>query len=284
MKHYEFEWYGTDGKKVFAQVWQPDTGLDIKASLCLVHGMGEHSGRYQHLARFFAKHGFGVVAFDLRGHGQSEGKRGHVQAYDILSDQVERCLEEASKRFPGEPKFMYGHSLGGNIVIDYCLRRNPRVLGAVVSAPLLRTVEEIPPSKIWLARIMNVFYPSYGEDSKIDTDALSRDPKVGEDYIDDELVHGKVSARFILEVLRHADLSLYNAQHLRTHMLLMHGDKDQLTDHEASEEFAQKAAHHVMYREWRGFYHELHNEPEKEEVLQYVLDWMEKRMNSTISF
>ncbi len=210
MKHYEFNWFSTDGKQVYAQVWQPESGLDIKAAICIIHGMGEHSGRYKDMAHFFVKNGFGVLSFDLLGHGQSEGKRGCVSSYDVLSDQVDRALEEASKRFPGHPKFIYGHSLGGNILLDYCLRRNPRVLGVVVSAPWLRTVEEIPGSKVWLCRVMNMFYPSYTENNGIDTAFLSRDPQVATDYEEDELVHSKVSARLFLGGYEHAAIRSCN--------------------------------------------------------------------------
>ncbi len=280
MKHTEFEWYGADGMPIFAQTWQPDNNLDLKAVICLVHGMGEHSGRYEHLAKFFANKNYAVIAFDHRGHGKSDGKRGHVASYQILLDQVDRALEETSKRFPGAAKFIYGHSMGGNVVINHALTRNPRVLGVIASAPWLRLPEPVPPKKIWQARLMKMLWGSYTESNRLDTSLLSRDPKVIEAYEIDELVHDKISVRFFLGCHQAAVNSLYNAGSLYVHMLVMHGSEDGITDPSGSQDFCAKAGEGMAdLKIWEGLYHELHNEPEQQEVFEYVLDWMEHRFD-----
>lgn len=278
MKHTAFNWYGPDGQLVYAQRWQPDNNFKLRGVICLIHGLGEHSGRYQHFANFFIKNDFAVIACDLRGHGQSEGKRGHVSSFHLLLNQVDKLLEEASKKFPSTPRFVYGHSMGGNVVINHALTHNPRIKGVIVSAPWLRTVIPIPSSKILLAKIANFFWGGYTEKNGLDLAKLSRDPQVSKDYEADPLVHDKISASLFFQGTEYANESMGKAEKLDIPMLLMHGTKDGLTDYNASVEFAAKSPKYVTFKEWTDFYHELHNEPEKEEVLQYVLDWIEVKL------
>ncbi|HRK26650.1 MAG TPA: lysophospholipase [Chitinophagales bacterium] len=282
MKKIDFNWYNAGGQKIYARIWQPDNKPDLKGVICVVHGLGEHCNRYDHVARFFVQNNYAVLACDLCGHGQSEGKRGHVSSFNAFFEQIDRMLEEASKRFPGEPKFMYGHSMGGNITLNYLILRNPRLLGAVISAPWLRPAMEIPSSKLTLAKIANILLPSYLENNGIDVTQLSRDAGVVDAYKNDPLVHDKISARLFSEGTSYAQHAMNNAAQLRMPVLLMHGTKDGLTDYHASEEFAQLAGSMLTFKTWEGFYHELHNEPEKDEVLAFVLKWIdEKQKKST---
>ncbi|MGB1205891.1 MAG: lysophospholipase [Chitinophagales bacterium] len=278
MKHTAFNWYGPDGQLVFAQTWQPDNNFKLRGVICLIHGLGEHSGRYEQFANFFIKKDFAVIACDLRGHGQSEGKRGHVSAFHLLLNQIDKLLEEASKKFRSIPRFVYGHSMGGNVVINHALTHNPRIKGVIVSAPWLRTVAAIPSSKLLVAKIANIVWGSYTESNGLDLTQLSRDPQVAKDYEADPLVHDKISASLFSQGTQHANESMAIADQLDIPMLLMHGTKDGITDHTASVEFAQKAPKYVTFKEWKGLYHELHNEPEKNEVLEYVLTWIDKRL------
>lgn len=278
MKKINFNWYNTEGNKIFARIWQPEQKLELKGVICLVHGLGEHCGRYEHFAKFFVEHDFVVISCDLTGHGQSEGKRGHVSSFDVFYDQLDKLLEEASKRFPGEPKFIYGHSMGGNIAINYAILRKPRVLGVVASAPWLRPAMAIPSSKLALAKIANVIFPSYLENNGIDVNQLSRDPKVAEAYVKDPLVHNKISARLFMNGTERAKYAMDNATQLRVPLLIMHGSQDGLTSYTASEEFAKLTEKFAEFKSWPGFYHELHNEPEQKEVMQYVLNWLENKL------
>lgn len=274
----DFNWYGSDGQLVFARTWAPDEKIDLRAVICLIHGMGEHSGRYQHVAEFFVKNNYAVIACDLRGHGQSEGKRGHVSSFDFYLGQVDKCLEESSKRFPGETKFIYGHSMGGNIVMSNALTHNPRVAGIISSAPWLRATVPVPSSKLMMARIANMFWGSYRENTGLDAAKLSHDEVVVKAYQEDSLVHGKISARLFFEGTASGEMCLRKANDLSVPMLIMHGTEDEITDPKASAEFAQKAGSTASFKEWPGMYHEIHNEIGKEEVLQYALDWLEGRL------
>ena len=284
MKHYDFYWYGNDANKITAYVWQPAIGLELLGVLCLIHDLGEHCGRYADFAAYFVSKGYAVTAFDLQGHGKSEGTRGHVKSYQYYLDDVDRLIEETSKRFPGQAKFIYGQGLGGNIVINFALTRHPRVVGMIASAPWLRSLKEMEPKKLWLAKIMDMLWGSYAEKTNINPEFLSRDEKVVKSYLDDDLVHDKLSARLLLRCTEYGLAALETAAQLSSRMLLMHGTEDKISDHTATEEFAGKTREGVAeYKEWKGLYHELHHEPEKAEVLQFAFDWMEKRRNSSIN-
>ncbi len=282
MKHAEFNWYAPDGQQIYGRVWAPPSGTNIQAVIILVHGMGEHSGRYQHFAEFFTDRDFAIVSFDLRGHGKSEGKRGHVSNYEVLLSLVDRCLEESSKRFPGEKKFVYGHSMGGNIAISHTMMHNPRILGTIASAPYLRTPMPISSFKLMQAKFMNKLWGSYAENNQIDTSQLSRDEQIVKAYENDDMVHPKISVRFFMGATMAADHCLNNASQLNIPMLIMHGTSDTITSFDASREFAEKAPN-VTFKPWKGMYHEIHNEPEKEEVLNYAHEWMMERLKSSSS-
>ncbi|HSR88425.1 MAG TPA: alpha/beta fold hydrolase, partial [Pontiella sp.] len=136
MEHVKFEIITSDGLKLFGQEWKPDGA--IRAVVCLIHGLGEHSGRYDHMAKAFNRAGYAMIAFDLRGHGRSEGRRGHAPGYAALMSDIGKLLEETAGRYPKLPCFLYGHSLGGNLAIYYGLKKHPDLAGIVASGPLLR--------------------------------------------------------------------------------------------------------------------------------------------------
>ncbi len=282
MKHTSFNWYENDGKLVFARIWQPDNSSNVKAVICLIHGMGEHSGRYEHFAQFFTDRNYAIIACDLRGHGQSEGKRGHVTSYQILLDQVDKTIEEASKRFPGEPKFVYGHSMGGNIVVNHALERKPAVEGVIASAPWLTLPNPPTKGQVRLAKFANLFGGSLTQPNKLPLDKLSRDQSIAVAYEKDPLVHDQVSGRLFLTCYEQAKKAMKNAPLLSVPMLLMHGTADELTGYKGSKEFASKSEM-ATYKEWAGLYHEIHNEPEKLEVLEYALEWMEKELETRMT-
>ena len=137
MKHEELEWFTNDGLKLFAQKWEPQAGL--KGAVCLVHGLGEHSSRYRHWAERLNSAGYCLFAFDLRGHGRSAGKRGHAPSFDHHLDDIDLLVERASALHKGLPLFIYGHSLGGLLVLYYIIQRQPTLKGAVVTSPGLET-------------------------------------------------------------------------------------------------------------------------------------------------
>jgi alpha-beta hydrolase superfamily lysophospholipase len=261
-----------DGISFFAREWKPDSA---KAVIALVHGHGEHIGRYEHVAAAMNAAGYAMTGFDLRGHGQSTGKRGHTPSYDAMLDDVMRFLRETETRFPNLPLFLYGHSLGGNLVINTALRRQPPVKGVIATGPWLRLAFEPPAFQVVLAKTVNGIFPGLLQSSGLETAALSHDESVVRAYENDPLVHDKISARLFLVMYEAGLWALDHASALTLPLLLMHGDADRLTSAEASREFAERAGDKVTLKIWEGAFHEIHNEPEKEAVFQTMITWMD---------
>lgn len=263
---------GPGGLKLFARVWEPMT--KPSAVICLVHGLGEHSGRYEHVGHFFAGKGYATIALDLPGHGKTAGKRGHVNKYDDLLDCIPALLNRAAERYSGVPVILYGHSMGGNIVANYVLRRKPGIRAAVVTSALFRLAFAPPKGKVKLASIMKGIFPGWSEKNGLVTADLSRDKAVVEAYEKDPLVHNRISAGLFFGVYEAGEWAITHAGELTIPMLVMHGSEDRLTSAPGSKAFADNAGKMATWVEWPGFYHETHNEPEKEEVLGRIASWI----------
>jgi alpha-beta hydrolase superfamily lysophospholipase len=279
MLHVEFEMISTDGLKLHSQGWEPDA--EVKAVVCLVHGLGEHSGRYDHMAEAFNRDQYALLAFDLRGHGRSEGRRGHAPSYTLLMSDIEKLLNEAAVRYPDVPCFLYGHSLGGNLAIYYSLTEQPKLAGVIASAPLLRLAYKPSQWKTGILRGLQAMRMNFSMPSGLDDNALSRDQNVVRTYRNDPLTHDLISARLAMDMLRYGQWNLKHAAEFTLPLLLMHGEADRITSAAASVEFAKKVDRSCTLKIWAGFNHELHNEPEKRKVFDYVLEWMEQMTRDT---
>jgi len=274
--HQEFNLLTEDQLELYGQYWSP--GDDAIAVVCLVHGMGEHSGRYAHVADFFNRNGIAVMTMDHRGHGKSQGKRGHTPSLEHLLNDVDALIKSAEHAFPGKLVFLYGHSMGGNLALNYAIRRNPLIAGVIATSPYLRLAFEPPAWKTKLAKLSAGMLPGLTQPTGLDTKAISRDPEVVKKYENDPLVHDKMSAGFFVQVHFAGPYVIGHAAELRLPALVMHGTGDKLTSHEGTREFSQKAGMNVETKFWDGLYHEIHNEPEKEMVLNYILQWITQRV------
>ena len=274
----EFDIIASDGKRLSGVYWECS---NPKVVACIVHGLGEHSGRYQHVAEFFSNNNIAVFSFDLRGHGLSEGKRGHTPSHEQLLDDVEELLKTARAEFNDLPILLFGHSFGGNIVSNYILKRNTNELkGAILSSPWLET--EIQPSEIEfkLARFLYKVFPSLTQNNRIDTSWLTKDPDENKKYEDDPLVHGSLSIKLGLDSFDAGKWAIENADQLKIPTLLYHGTDDKITSLSASKRFAEKAGSLVSYKEWEGVRHEPHNDLEKEEILAFVHSWVDNKLTN----
>ncbi len=272
MKHRELKWKASDGVEIYGQCWLAEG--KPKAVVCLIHGMGEHSARYAHVAEYLVDSGYSVISYDHRGHGKSGGKRGHTPSYDLLLDGVSDLLKEAEKIAPGTKKFIYGHSMGGNVVLNYALRRKPEIAGVIASSSWLKLAFDPPKFEVALGRFVNNVFPGFTQSTKLDSSAISRDKKVVEAYDNDPLVHDKISARLFVETYAAAAYALQHAAEMKLPLLIFHGTEDRLTSPEGSQQFADKVKENCTFKLWDGLYHETHNEPEKEEVLKYIVTWL----------
>jgi alpha-beta hydrolase superfamily lysophospholipase len=281
MYHTDFNWRtGTDQLKIYGQVWQPMPGNEVKAVIALVHGMGEHSGRYRRFAEFLTQKGIAIISFDQRGHGKSQGKKGHITHYNQLLDGIDELLERTRLQFKDKPVFLYGHSMGGNLVLNYALKKPHKVKGLIVTGPLLRLAFEPPVIKVKLAYLMRNLYPAFTLATNLNTDHLSRDKDIVKAYAKDRLVHDRISSSFFINTYEAGLYALQHANELKVPTLLMHGGEDKITSADASEEFARKARVVCDFVRWDGMYHEIHNEPEKEAVLEQVSDWIFKQLGA----
>ena len=272
MKHQEYTLQSKDGINLYAQAWLSE--LPARALVILVHGLGEHSGRYTHVAEKFNANGIDVFAFDQRGHGKSGGPKGHTPSYQHLIDDITLAINEG-KKVAGEdlPTFLYGHSLGALEVLYFGIKQSETLKGIIATSPPL-DLSATPESKKKLAKFMNPLFPKLTMPNGLDVNALSRDPDVVQAYSDDPLVHDKISVRLGMFMIDGAETVFEKAASWHYPLLLMHGSSDQICGIKGSEAFVNKTKNGVTFKRWEGLYHETHNEPEKEQVIQAMVDWI----------
>ncbi len=271
MSHNVFNWIAKDGTEIFGQTWSVE---EPKAIVGIIHGMGEHAARYNYLIDTLNMAGITVVGYDQPGHGKTKGKRGHVSSYEQLQNCVGDLLEKMEEFAPGKPKFLFAHSMGGNVLLNYLITKNPNINGAIVSGPWLKLAFDPPAIQVKLAQWVCGILPGLVQSSKLDVTAISKDPKEVKRYVDDPLVHDKISTLFFVGVHEHGVWALEHAAELKTPLLLYHGTADKLTSHNASKEFASKVKGDVTFKSLEGFYHESHNEPERGELFEMILNWI----------
>jgi len=277
MNHSTFNFSSKDGLSLMGRAWLSNQS-DIRGMVHLVHGLGEHSGRYAHIAKALNDAGYHLVGFDLRGHGLSEGKRGHSPNLETLLDDVQSFLDEIGKRFGQfDAKFLYGHSLGANIVLNFGLRRSADLSGIIATSPSLRLAFAPPKLKLIMGKVIAAVMPSMLMNNGLEQDALSRDKAIVKAYTDDVLVHDHISTKLAMDLFDSGTYALEHASHWQLPLLLMHGTADRITSSKASQEFAQKAGSPVELVLWEGYYHETHNDLGKQQVIAKMIEWLNQQ-------
>lgn len=281
-----------DGTSLAGRKWRAGAP---RAVVALVHGYADHSGRYAHVAEFLGEAGVSVVAVDLRGHGASAGKRGHVASFDEYLDDVDALLAEAGReaaRGAGGgieggagasaapvPVFLVGHSMGGLVSLLYAMRRGGDFRGLAVSSPFLGVGIPVPPVKAALGRVMSAAWPSLAMGSGINPRNLSHDPEVARAYADDPLVFKTATARWFTEALAAIDEVRRRAGELRKPCLILQAGEDRLCDPKASGPvFEAMGADDKTFIDYPGLYHEIFNETERERPLGDLRGWIEARI------
>jgi alpha-beta hydrolase superfamily lysophospholipase len=282
LNHSEYNWTSHDDLKIFAQSWQP-SGVKPKAIINLVHGLGEHSGRYDEWAGLFVEEGYAVLALDYRGHGRSGGKRGHADEYLSYMRDLGLLLAKSEELFPGIPIVLYGHSLGGNLVINYVIKFNPAIYALVVTSPWLKLSIEPSGIRVFLASIVRIIFPSKLNSTGLVSSQLSHDPEISKRYSGDPLVHGKISVNAFF-IIMHAGLeAIKHAGRIHVPFLLIHGSEDLIASCKASQELASKGNDKLTFRLWNGGYHELHMETFRKELFDFIIQWLNEQSNETTS-
>jgi acylglycerol lipase len=273
----EWKWKTNDGLEMYSKAWLPSG--KAKGVVCLVHGVGEHIGRYQATGEALAKGSYVLAGFDLRGFGKSEGRQGHTPSLETYFNDIDLFLAEAARRYPDQPRFLYGHSMGGLLVLAYTPLRQPAVSGVIATSPALASSVEEQKLKVFLVKLLGNILPTLTLKSGIDAQMLSRDPRVAEEYTNDPLVHSLVTAAWGKAMLKAIDLAFENAPRFPLPLLLMHGTKDEVNYPRGSQKFADLAPKAtVTLKMWEGFKHELHNDPEKAEVFKVMVGWLDKHL------
>ena len=285
-----------DGASLFARCAAPSDGAP-RGTVLLVHGMGEHSARYFHVAGWLVEQGFRVCAFDLRGHGRSEGRRGDIASYDLLLDDLDLVwkkmiapvlCEHSSDTSAGDatlensdhaiaPVFLYGHSLGGQLAINFAAENKPAGLcGLIVTSPWLELAFVPARWKLLIARLTLKLCPSFTQKTDVKPERLSRDLAFLASLSDLHLVHHRMSARMYFELVRGAAQAQENARRIFFPMLLIHGARDPVTSWKASQEFFKAASSEdKTLHIYPEALHETHNDIDREIVRRDLLAWLD---------
>jgi lysophospholipase len=262
-----------DGLSIYHQAWLPDG--DAAAAVMLIHGLGEHSGRYAHVADALTAAGYAVHALDHRGHGRSDGKRVYVKSYDELMRDLSMFRGHVQSLHPGRPLIVLGHSMGGNLAVGHVLDRQSGVAGMVLSGPALKVGDDLSPAKIKVFTLVAKVAPGFRPEG-LDAESISRDPAVVAAYRADPLVFtGKISAGLGAALI--AAIQRFPARYaeLTLPVLVLHGTDDRLAAVEGSREFEAGAVNaDVTAHYYDGLYHEVFNEPEQDRVIGDLIEWL----------
>jgi len=271
MEQQEFTFVGAAAATLFGQSWRPE---QPKAVVLVVHGFGEHSGRYGYLVPPLTAAGYAVYALDHRGHGRSPGKRGHIDSFDDYLADVRALAAFAQAASPGLPVVVFGHSLGGLIALLYALRYPSGLAGVIASAPLL-TKPNVSPMLLTVAQLLSRVAPSFALDTGLDATTISRDPAEVARYTSDPQVHSKSTARAGSEIMKAIDWAQAHAGELTVPLLLYHGDADNLVPIEGSRRFfAAVQEQDKQFVERPGGYHESHNDLGRDELFTMIVAWL----------
>jgi acylglycerol lipase len=261
-------------EELFVRRWPAATEAEPWAFVLLVHGVAEHSGRYEHVGTRLAATGLDVTAYDQRGFGASGGRRAFVDSWTVVHDDLDAQLAAVRARAGNRPVAIYGHSLGGLIALGYVLTDRPKPDALVLSSPAIGSA--IPAWKRTMVKILARVVPNAGIKNDLDGEQLSRDPAVAEAYLADPLNVHRTTTRFAAAAFGELDRVRATLGELAIPTLVIHGTADKIVPVESSESIASVAG--VTRRTYPDHRHELHNEPDGAAVLDDVIAWLRERV------
>jgi len=277
--HQEGTFQGVGDLTLFYQTWQPQS--PAKANLIIVHGLGSHSNTFHSVVTHLVERGYAVYSFDLRGHGRSEGKRGHINRWSEFRGDLREFLQLVMADSPDRPCFLYGHSLGATIALDYAIR-SPQTLSGVILSALPIGKVGLSSFKFWIGRILSSIWPSFALNTGIDLSAGSRDPAVVTAHAQDPWRHNRGRARMSTEFFDTLAWLQANVSELRVPVLMLHGSADRTIPLDPSRAYYQQiTGQDKQYLEYPGAYHDLHQDLNYLQVLVDVEHWLEQHINSS---
>ena len=274
MQHSEGTFSGVRNATIYYQNWLPDG--DVKAVLLVVHGLGEHSGRYMNVVNHLVPRGYAVYALDHLGHGKSDGTREYVERFADFTDTLALYYRMVAGWQPGKPVFLVGHSMGGLIATTYLLDHQADFRGAVISAPAIAVGASVSSMTIALGKVAAVLAPKLGV-LALDVNGVSRDPAVVQAYVADPLnFQGKTTARLAAEMLKAMPRVAAEVGTITLPFIVVQGSADRLVDPAGAQMLYDKAgSQDKTIKIYEGLYHEVFNEPEHDQVLTDVAAWLD---------
>jgi len=261
----------SDGLGLYAREWCPDEAA--VGTVCVLHGLGEHGGQYVDVAHALVTRGVALTAIDLRGHGRSEGPRGHTPSYRALLNDVDALLAGTAERHPGVPRFLYGHSLGGNIVLNHALRRTPDIAGVVATSPWLWLTDDLVWYKRVLGTMIEPFWPTLSFSTRNDRSEILEEVGLRRNA---ELFHNLITVRLLMQVRRAGMWAARHGERLAVPTLLLHGEVDPITDPRGSHRFVERAGARCEAHFLPGVGHNPHEEAPV--TVSTIVDWVVRRI------
>ena len=268
---------GMNGCKLYYKTWLPED--QPKAALIIVHGAGEHIDRYQNLVGVLVKAGYALVGYDLRGHGRSEGQRGHIYNWDDYRFDLREFVKLTREKFSDSPQFIFGHSLGALIVLDYLIVHQEGLSGAILSGTALDPVDAAPPLQVFLAKLLSGIYPTFSLKIPLPGSSLSRDAQVAQAYDQDPLVHRKRTARWGAESLSTIEHIKNHADQIKLPVLFIHGEKDPLVSAEGTQRYFERLS--IVDKTLHIYpdtLHEPHNDLDHQAVIADMVYWISSHL------
>ena len=262
--------------------WEVD---DPDKVICIVHGIGEYGGRFDRVAERFRADNMAVFALDLRGHGESVGKKGDCAPRSKVLDDVSALIEYAQDKHPDKKLVLYGHSMGGNIVLDYRGRGmlNDVPSGYIISAPWVRLVRKVPAPLYKMIKLLSGLVPSLTIGSEVNENDLGH-PESVKPYKANPMVHNRISIQCAVDgfdtgLALEDGSAVDNRRAADIPTLIMHGSEDRICDIEGTRRIARRLediGDNIEFVEWNGLYHEIHNGSDKsngDEVIEKMVTW-----------
>ncbi|MDZ7604051.1 MAG: alpha/beta hydrolase [Cyclobacteriaceae bacterium] len=272
-----YEVLSDGGVKLYCTCSYPDR--PAQAVLIIVHGLGEHSGRYNELAAEFLKNEIAVFTFDHRGHGQSGGKKGHAKSIEQLVEDTEQAFMKCRSIFLDIPIFLFGHSMGGQVVASYLsLIKSREVSGAIISSAWFSLVKRPPSWLINFTGILKGYLPSVTVPNGLEADVISTVAEEVEAYKNDPLVHKWISLSLFHSLYHHGLDLLKFSTATEVPVLVCHGGNDTTTSLDGSRTYAEKLGKKATFRIWKGARHEPHHDFDKANVIQFYVNWIKNQV------
>lgn len=259
--------------------YQSFTVPDPKAVLIFVHGLNEHSGRYENPVKYFREKGYSLYLYDHRGHGKSEGARSHVTHFSEYFDDLDSFVKFVAREEKGHALFLIGHSMGGQIAVNYAARHKTPLAGLVTSSANIEMAVKIP----WIKRVVGLnlakVLPRLPLGNEIDTRLISRDTRVVEAYLKDPLVSPKITVKLAAEIIANQEHIYDLPSKIKLPTLMMHGGHDEICHPDGTRKFFEKlASTDKTLKIYEPCYHELFNELNKEHVFRDMEKWFDERI------